>query len=263
MKLLKYVSFLCLSWMLLLGCSTTEENYTNIKKYYYPLDSLTNGGKVYEYRPVLNDGLEAGSSDSVLSNYSKLEYFPNQDMPVLVSTIYDAFCRQSGIYRDEIVKSGALQIGVKLLEYPNEMTDTAIGTDGKIGAANIYPFEVRDSSAYAYELSWKSGLDTNGKVNIKRVRRFKGFTSYSYKGKTLECVEFEVQERLLYQHSLDGDLSREYTKVERFAEGIGLVYYTLFNPLNEETTAYELLDIYEMDQLIEKCEQLFFGDYPR
>ena len=65
------IFLLVLNW----SCTDDKEDYQNIARFYYPLESLTDGGKIYEFKPVTNDTLRAGSTDSALSVYYKYEYF--------------------------------------------------------------------------------------------------------------------------------------------------------------------------------------------
>jgi hypothetical protein len=70
-----------------------------------------------------------------------------------------------------------------------------------------------------------------------------------------------VQEDVYLEDAIEGGSNpAPYNKTERYAEGLGLVYYTALGG-DGELIAYQLVDIYPMDQLTKKCEKLFFDDY--
>ncbi len=250
------IFLLVLNW----GCNDDKEDYQNIARFYYPLESLTDGGKVYEFQPVINDTIRAGGTDSMLSVYYKLEYFETDTTPTLITTQFDVFCRQAAIYRDEIIKNGVLQQGLRLLEYPNISSDSAVFSDARIINPNVYPYEVRDSSGFMYRVSWEAPLDKQDRSTLTRVRIFTGMTTHIYKGVPYDAVEFLVKDKILSQHPIEGDWTYEYDKIERYAEGLGLVYYTAIGK-NNKMVGYELADMYLMEDFTKKCETLFFNDY--
>lgn len=258
---LLHLTVLLAALLLANACNNTEtKNYTNIEDYYFPLEGLTNGGLVYEFQPVINDDLRAGRNDSVFSVYYKYEYFPS-DTPMFIITQFDEFCRQTVIHRDRVAFNGTVQEGLRLLEYLDVQSDTASIVDVNIEKGNVFPFEVHDSSMFLYRINWNSSLAPTMKVSINRIRMYNGKTTHFYKNVPYECVEFTVNEDVYVEDAVDGGSDpAPYNKTERYAEGLGLVYYTALSG-NGELQAYQLVDIFTMDDLTEKCEKLFFDDY--
>jgi len=257
---LKNILIVAFVFFLLNSCSSPKTDYINIEDYYFPIEGLTNGGLIYEFQPIINDDLTAGRNDSVYSIYYKYEYFES-DTPMFVITQFDEFCRQSVLHRDKVTYNGTVQEGLRLMEYKDYKSDSAAIVDVNIEKGNVFPFEVRDSSMFQYKINWASQLSPTTNITIDRIRMYKGKTTHFYKNIPYECVEFKVREEIYVEDATEGGSDpAPYTKIERYAEGIGLVYYTAMGG-NGETIAYQLVDMYPMKEFTEKCEKLFFDDY--
>lgn len=230
------------------GCS--GESYENIKPFYFPLEDLKDGGKVYEYSVLGND--------SIAPVFFKYEYIPQNDKQLFVTTQFDYYCRQLMIYTDEIVRNGVLRDNVRIFEYPMDK-DTVYYSDLKILAENVYPFEVKDSSQFLYKIQWKPVLDPDETLTITRKRIFAGKTVHIYKGEHLDAVDFELEEVRFGQHLMEGDVEVKSKANERYAKGVGLVYFT--EVIGNTTIHYKLTNVYAMDEFTESCERMRFGDY--
>ena len=243
---------LFVSAILLFSHCDQNEDYQNIKSYYFPIEELQNGGSIYEYAPIINDTLIAGKNDIVLSEYFRCEYFLKSE--VLVTTQFDKFCRESAIYTDEVVNNGVMQLSTRLFEYADIDSSEAKMTEVEIEVGNVFPFEVKEGSSFLYKINYKNDIGGNNvKLAYKRV--FKGMTTHMYKGQSYECVEFELVKRITVQNLEEGDFYQEISETERYAKGLGLVYYTSLD------SRYELVDILEEKAFIKKCDELFFRDY--
>jgi hypothetical protein len=85
-------------------------------------------------------------------------------------------------------------------------------------------------------------------------RRFQGWTSHSYQGKIYDCVEFSVLELIDHEIEGQGHLEIEMKGKELYAKGIGLVYYEKSEVHGNFSQAYQLADIYSMEELAAKLE---------
>lgn len=256
---MKYFLLLLSGLIIFASCENSGEGTTNIEKYYFPTYDLRDGGNIYEFQAIINSETVAGQNDTLLPEYFKYEYFPYDTAKMLVTTQFDQFCRQTAIYRDEIVSNGILQIGMRLMSYDSLKTTIPKIVEAKVEKPNVFLFEVQDSSEFVYQSSWKNPLDETDEYTIARKRRYKGKTTHIYNGRTYDAIEFEVTDRITAKSPIKGDFYQEFSKVERYAKGLGLVYFTV--PNGKNSIRYELKDIFEMDDFIQKCNTMFANDY--
>ncbi|MGB0863258.1 MAG: hypothetical protein ACPG19_09795, partial [Saprospiraceae bacterium] len=256
---MKYFLLLLCSMMVLASCDNTEEGVINIKEYYFPIDNLIDGGDIYEFRAIVNNKTIAGQNDTLLPEYFKYEYFPNDTAKMLITTQFDQFCRQTAIYRDEVVSNGVLQVGMRLMSYDSLKSAVPKIVDATVEKPNVFLFEVKDSSQFVYQSSWKNPLDETDEYTIARKRKYIGKTTHLYNGKTYDAVEFEIIDRITARSPTQGDFHNDFSKIERYAKGLGLVYFTI--PNGESSIRYELSDVFKMERFIEKCNTMFFNDY--
>jgi hypothetical protein len=256
---MKYFLLLLSTLIIFAACENSGESTTNIEKYYFPTDNLRDGGNIYEFQTIVNNETIAGQNDTLLPEYFKYEYFPHDTAKMLVTTQFDQFCRQTAIYQDEIVSNGVLQIAMRLMSYDSLKTTIPKIVVAEVEKPNVFLFEVEDSSEFVYQSSWKNPLDQTDEYTIARKRRYKGKTTHVYNGRTYDAIEFEITDRITAKSPTEGDFHQEFSKVERYAKGLGLVYFTV--PNGESSIRYELKDIFEMDDFIQKCNTMFANDY--
>lgn len=233
---------------LLLGCEGGREN---IKLYYYPLPTLTNGGAVYVYEPVLVSGERR---DTLPPVYTKLEYFPRDTAPMLVTTTFEGDCRQSGIYQSEVVGNGVVETAVQLMAYASDSAQQPAVSRAHIASGNLFLFEVKDSSRILYELGWASPLDATEENQLQRIRHYAGHTTHVYGGKAYDCVVWRASNVVVSRHSLKGDARQTYERVEYYAKRLGLVYYEI--RIGQQTMQYTLREVIDMEELLARCSPL-------
>ena len=231
-----------------LNCSSNE-GYDNIKKYYFPLEELENGGKVYEYSLI-------GDTNGVAA-FFKYEAFQQKDKVMFVTTQFNGYCVQGAVYRDEIIHNGALREGIRAFEY-DESLDTTYFTDLKVASGNVFPFEVKDSSRFLYKVIIQPNLDPTSTITIEQKMMYLGKTVHSFNGKHYDAVDFSVEEARTEQ-SDGGDFHTEYLTRRRYAEGLGLVYYT--EKIGEQELQFRLTNIMSMEEFTKSCEQMIYNDY--
>ena len=103
-------------------------------------------------------------------------------------------------------------------------------------------------------MKWNSGQGNEGTTTLIRNRRYRGKTSYIYKGTPFECVEFSLLELVEVYDPIDGNIEPEFRGRELYAKGLGLVYYEKEIDANNKI-AYELVDIYGMEELVKKADK--------
>lgn len=212
---------------------------TNIKTYYYPLHDLYDG-LTYEYRGVNNEQLppyywyyrtvEQGGSTYLTGMYYDYNFIPQQ------------------FIREEKVSNGMLMD--ELFVYQTDSTDKQVQIPVEVTAGNTFPFEVQDSlGVFLYNISWFSPIDSATNTII-RNRRYQGKTSFEFKGKKYNAIEFSVRE--LIENEQEGVLKVELEGTEIYAQGLGLVYVSkkaIGSPFEQ---TYQLYNRYPMEKLEEK-----------
>ncbi len=195
-------------------------------------------GLVYEYKGVTND--------SIAPFYWYFRLSENRDRTILTSTYYDHTFTIQQLSNEEVVSTGVILDDLFLYA-----TDTLTGVQQqnpvRVEWDNAFPFEVTDSTqAYLYKIYWTDTENPTQKVRLIRNRHFMGDASYTYKGKTIDCVRFFVKELIEVEEEGFQELSFQGT--ELYAKNLGLVYYnkTLDGKVVQE---YELVDRFPMEEL--------------
>ena len=116
---------------------------------------------------------------------------------------------------------------------------------------SVFPFQVKDSlGTFIFKIKFQEPSIDNQTVTLLRNRTFKGMTAYEWQGEVLDCVEFDILERIsiIYDGS---EVQQNAYKKELYAKDIGLIYYS-------KTTEdgffreYILKDRYPMEKVFEK-----------
>lgn len=238
--------------MLLLGCNPSREN---IKLYFYPLPELVNGGQVYVYQPVLVTGTQ---QDTLPMVYAKHEYFPRDTAAMLVTTTFESDCRQSGIYRGEVVGNGVIESAVQLMAYATDSAQQPVVTQAEVRTGNYFLFQVQDSSRILYDIAWHSPLDSSEYNQLRRVRHYEGHQTHEYQGRAYDCVVWRATNEVVSQHPLKGDARQSFERVEYFAKRLGLVYYEI--RVGTQTMRYTLQEVITMEELLERCKPMMQWD---
>jgi len=212
---------------------------TNIKTYYFPLHDLYDG-LTYEYRGVHNEQLPP--------YYWYYRTMEQEEATYLTGMYYDYNFIPQQFIREERVSNGMLMD--ELFIYQTDSTDKQVQIPVDVTAGNTFPFEVKDSlGIFLYNISWFSPIDSATNT-IVRNRRYQGKTTFEFKGKKYDAIEFSVRE--LIENEQEGVLKVELEGREIYAQGLGLVYVrkkAIGSPFEQ---TYQLYDRYPMKQLEEK-----------
>lgn len=227
---------------------TACKNEKDISHYYFPVKELKKEGKVYEYKFV--------GRPEVMSEYwyhQTITADPkasNKEGEYFISTLYDINLDVQQIVNEEVVSNGMLLD--ELFLFFKDSTGKMEKVTPTVVLRNVYPFEYQDTiTKYHYKIYYQNPFKTYEKNYLTRSRRYKGKTQHVYKGKTYECVEFEVVDKI--DNEQEGHLETYVYGKEIYAKGIGLVYYR--KGINKQLALeYELADIYTMSELEKKLK---------
>lgn len=254
-------------WLLLLLSiglgSCRSDGARDIRSYYFPLEDLEEG-MVYEYRAVNND--------SLTPKYWYYRSFIGDEGIFLTSTYYEYDLAPLQFAREEMVRNGMIQDTLYLLEYqfseaeidsvlfgeerasilityPDSSTQVA-RVDVDILSGTLFPFEVRPGGGvFLYKVQWRPASQPDAMITLGKTRQYAGDTTFTFQGKTYDCVRFAVNE--LFQHDREGMLEQEYGGIEWYAKNIGLVYYRK-DISDDLVLEYALHDRYPMEKLEEQ-----------
>lgn len=233
---------LVLSFFVFISCEKKEETI-DIRDYYYPLKALKDG-MVYEYRPV--------HTDSLTPVYWYYRSLFNEQGKFLTGTYYEEDLIPQQFVKEEMIHNGMLLDEIKLLVSDSTGAQSPIPVE--ILSGSVYPFSVKDNGGiFLYKIKWEYPIDPPTATTLIKNRRYLGDTTLTFANKSYDCVAFEVKE--LLEQDQEGYFEQEYTGMEFYAKGIGLVYY------KKQITAsisleYQLTDRYPMTTLEEKFRKL-------
>ncbi len=225
--------------LLVLSSCTDREN---IKAYYFPIDDLQKA-KVYEYKSIGKDSLAPYYWFYRTIKTDTAQYFTGQ--------FYNQDFIPEQFFREEIVENGSILDYYLLFE--TDSTGFQRQNRVEVLAANVFPFEIKDSSiVYLYKVKW-SELDNPAANNtLIKNRRFVGYTEYNHKGKSIPAVEFLVDEAI--DNYNEGHFEAEFKGKEIYGKNIGLVYFK--KVISEGLVLeYKLTDIYDMKGLEQKFKK--------
>ncbi len=239
--------------IVLIGCK--NEQRIDIRDYYFPINELE-GGEVYEFTSVNNN--------SLAPEYWYYKTLIKDTVTYLTGTYYDAQMTIRQVFEEEIVNNGSIMYQYFL--YETDSTGLQQPIDVKIEVPNVMPFQVRDTlGIFLFKLSWKnlvpstkdSTVFIDRTTTLVRNRRYKGKQSFTIMGKQMECVVFETKE--IIETEEDGFQELEINGEERYAKGLGLVYYRKeINP--KLSLEYQLNNRYPMRELVRRFEQMNEND---
>jgi hypothetical protein len=222
--------------------SACQSDTRHIRDYYFPLKQLTEG-LVYEYQSVNND--------SLAPEYWYFRSFVLDSGIYLTGTSYSPDFTPQQLVREEMVSNGMILQDLYL--YDSDSTDFQQQVAAQIIAGNVFPFEVRDSGGiFLYKVSWQLPSEPGATTTLIKNRRYAGDTTFVFQDKRYDCVVFEVRE--LLEYDLNGRFEQEFSSVEWYAKGLGLVYYRK-DIAADLVLEYRLIDRYPMTRLEEAFRQ--------
>lgn len=235
---------LLFSLLFLSACTTPEgEAKRDISTYYYPFKQLEKGGIVYAYDSKI---AKAGISNT---EYWYVQLLETDSGAYVVSTYYDPSLTQGLNTVDRVVDNGTVLDKIFFYEF-DTTTNKRMPIEGVIESGSNYPFEVTDSTGlFLYSVKYHPyGQPDTWNYLIRNKRFYGDGPSFDFKGKKLKTVQFKIKE--VVGSDNQGAAELEGKGEQRFAEGLGLVYYKKeYKGYRQE---YELVDTFSMDQLISK-----------
>lgn len=236
------VKYLILSVTVILlgsGCKDGEKQ-GEYARFYFPYKTLTEG-LVYEY--------ESTSKGEAEYWYYKSE--KEEEEWLLTGTYYNSFFQVGQFFKEGIYPTGTLMSDYYL--YQPDSTGQVIQYDAELIAANGFPFSLKDTnSVLLFALQWTFSEVPLHRISLTRNRQYREKTTFAFRGKRLPAIVFDLRE--LIDDERVGHLEREYTGMEVYAEGIGLVYYR--KEIGDDMVLeYQLKDIYPMADFEKKINE--------
>lgn len=192
--------------------SCKQDTGIDLSDYYYPLDEIGESA-IYVYQPVV-DSL----AGPVEWRYSLVQ---KGEKTMLRGENLDFLGRPIQIHEEEIIRSGAVLRSLTLMDYDSSGVETK--SFAEIEGNNLFPFYVIDSTlVYFYKVNWDQQNDSL-KVALTRNRRYMGKTEYTIGSQSFKCVKFQLRELLTTDRV--GMTKSQWSGIEIYAKGIGLVYY--------------------------------------
>jgi hypothetical protein len=212
---------------------------TNLQDYYFPLKSLKEQPKVYEYQLL--------TADTAITIYWYYQTIVQGDSINFVSTCYDGNFQIMQISREEQVVNG-----MKLKDlafYGTDIEGKSVKMSAVVEGGAVFPFEVSDDkSVFVNVIRYNNPKDSTQVTTLTRNRRFVKKTTYTYKEKNLDAAQLSMKEEQSERDLQRGGLTHVYDIEEIYARNIGLVYSkrTLEAGKFFET---KLVDIFTMQDL--------------
>ncbi len=241
-----YISiFIFFSFLGIISCGDAKKD---ISSYYFPIEELMNNGKVYEYRMADND--------SIAPHYWYYIVLDTDSGKFLINNYYDYAYVNRQYVREEIVGNGVLASEYIFLQIDQEQQKSQ-ALYAEITKNNAFPFSVNeDGGLFQMELTFKDPNDPKEDVRLIRSRKYIKDTIYTFQGKDLPAIRFDVYEKREFTHPEKGDFDKTTTREEIYAQGIGLVSNKY--KIGDVNTEYVLKDIYSMD-VLEKNAARYWG----
>lgn len=224
------------------ACQIDSKSY--LPEYFYPMGKWEEG-MVYEYHPVNNDQLPV--------EYWYFRKMKKDGETIFTGQYYDNTYTPRQIFNAEVTNEGIFVKDYILYEF--DSLSNVNQNSAEILANVSFPFQVKDTTqVFPLKLKWKMPTEEypNGYLELTRNRKFVGDATYSFKGKSYDCVKFQIDE--LMSDFNDGHLEKEYQGTELYAKKLGLIYYKKEIDKNF-VLEYELRDTFSMAKFEEKFKQ--------
>ncbi len=226
----------------------TSGGKRDIEAYYFPVKNLRKG-QVYEYA--------VSNKDSIALEYWYYRGFVRDSGLFLAGTFYDHSFQISQMIREKITKTGAIAKECNLYEPATDSEEAQTQIRTVIESPNLFPFSVRDSSGtFEFKLHFTPPDDPESAIYLNRKRRFVGDApDFEFDGENYPCIRFAVYESISSQKTGRPDL--ESFGEERYAKGLGLVYYSKSYGKNTFKVEARLTDIFSMGELEQRAANAF------
>jgi hypothetical protein len=215
------------------------------REYYFPLSQLREKPMVYEY--------EFNTGNNTLRLYSYFQTIVQGDSISFVGTDYDPNFQVMMMRREQMLSNGMkLQ---DLRYYGSDTTGKAVEMKALVTGGAVFPFEVKDSNGvFINIIKYRDPKDSTHETTLTRNLRFLRTTTYDYKNKKYEAIEFEKREEQAERNMKQGGWQHVFKVKEIYAKGLGLVYSKRV-VTDDEAVEIRLVDTYPMEVLEKKFEK--------
>lgn len=212
----------------------------NISEFYFPIDDLFEG-KVYEYQSVGNE-------------HDPPFYWYYRTLNTGENTYFTGMYYDYNFTPFQFIREEKVSNGMSLQDFYWYETDTLTNKQNKvpvnISSGNVFPFKVSNPPGVVVSsINWKLPTDTLTKMTFIRNRQFDKDTVGTFQNREIEAIKMNVLE--LIDNEREGHLEQEYSATEIYGKGIGLIYFEK-NIAPEWQMKYQLVDIYSMEEFVEK-----------
>ncbi len=202
--------------ILILALTSCDNNKKiDVSKYYCSFeDSKTT--KIYEY--------QSPNKDSLPPYYWSFKAIETDTGKYLVSRNFNySFIPQQRTL-NEIVSNGILAKEHFFYSTNNDSLKEEV-FKARIISPTLYPFQVSENGGFfPYEIKFTNPDNKTEKVRLLRERKYLRDTIYTYKGKDIPAILFEVNDLMQFKDTEQGDYDHYNHMTEIYAEDLGLVY---------------------------------------
>lgn len=205
----RFIYFNVLFIIFFVATACKKDTTADIIAYFYPKNNQTT---TYTYR-ALNDSLPPYT----LEVQSKGDSWQFKRLDQVGKTEY--------ILTDSIVEGGIVCTRYLVFSEDSVGNMQTIQPVINSGANTVFPFAPKlNGGVFPFDMQWKSAENASETIRLTRNRHFNGLTDYNWHGKTVHCAEFTVKTQYRSDLQNEGSIAPETLGIERYAEGIGLVY---------------------------------------
>ncbi len=192
--------------------SCRDVTYGPIKKYYFPVEKLAEGPRVYIYKSELPDHPDDIWLFNTIQDGNRL---------YLEAKNYDSRHRLVQHQIEQIVSTGSVLSALSLYSY--DSTDVAQITDVEIEAPNIFSWNEHKDEVLVYKVSYDDYAEEGAHTRLIRNRYSPRATKLQYGSKLLDGLSISTKE--LIESYKEGYIEIEMTSEEQYVEGIGRISY--------------------------------------
>lgn len=225
--------------LLMLGCGDGKKD---IQSYYFPLKNLKEQPQVYEYEYALKD--------TSFKMYWYYQTVMQGDSIYLVGTCYNDTYQQMLLVREQRFENG-MKLN-DLYYFGTDSVGRSVRSRAAIEGGAVFPFKIKDDKGvFINILKYSDPKDSTRQTTITRNRRFIKDTTYVYRDRMHDAIEFEMKEEQAEKDIKKGGFSHIYTIKEIYVKDIGLAY-TKREITEGNYITMHLVNIYTMKELEEK-----------
>ena len=240
--------FAALSILLLLlgaGCAPSDER--DIRDYYFPVKTLSEG-LVYEYTPV-------GQADSMRTGAEYWYYrsLPTDSAIYLTVAYYDRNFTPTQLSREQLTNAGMYLQDLYLYETDSSGRQQQVRAE--ILSPLVFPFRLRSAQReqFPYRLRFQLPSQPHGTTTLNLSRQYAGDTTVVFRDKKYDALIFNLQGSVDLRDSIIGDIEPAFSGQEIYAKKLGL--YAYWRDYGGAVLRYRLSDTYPMRRLEAKSRQ--------